>query len=1416
MKHFTHYPWLFLVALLSLCGSVFGQADLSLTMDQANQSPSQYSLYSVTATVSNDGPEAATGVDVQLPIPAGVVYQGGNEYTSSKGNFRTFGSNAGRWRVGSLSSGSSATITINYFLNAPSAATSYAEVSSSDQSDPDSTPGNGNGQVNEDDEASTSGGGPIGQADLQARNLRVLNPSIAAGTNLEYRFNIRNGGTANVPGDFTVKSYISTDNVLSSDDIQDGTITTGNFDAGAAVQNILGASSTNGLAPGNYFVIVFVDADDVVSESNENNNTRVAPFTITGNTGGGDIDLSLALSQNVATPPRYTLYSVTSTVSNAGPQTATGVVVDLPLPAGVVYEGGNEFSASQGSLRTYGGNQGQWNVGSLGASQSATITINYFRTGPTPSDSYAEVLAANQTDSDSTPGNGNGQVNEDDEASTGSVSGPTCAFTATLLSVDCSNAGTPNDTSDDTYSIVISAENPASIAGSWQSTNYPVGAAYGQSIREEIGRISFNPGGQIILADLANSSCRDTLSFTAPAPCSGGSPTGACTFEEPATIDPLDQQFSTDINVKQTANGYELTALSSFNFNNANRRSAVYNFDADGVQVSPTPAVTSFTSTENVTLDFQTTEFIINDFNGGTTTVPFTDPAPAGSPGFYEGGFTARLPDGSGYLVFVRQIELNGANPDVTTLRSFKINNNYQQVGGVTTYPSMPTRYEGATFVAPSGQGNNFFLRIIERGTNNTFVLVDGSYDRLGAVSLGVNGRFFQPFEFQELSDGTFVFVSYFDGADPNRPLQITRYSRNGTSIQSYNSSSSFFVGRDAFQAAVRQDGGFVGISQKNANGSTIEVRNGTGALLAENYLEGLFNIDIAGVTFDNSIFLLANRGTVNGPRVFVKLTELGEQLCNPVYDPCDPPAAEDRNAIVDYTVAPGGIVTVNHSLYGTPGTLTIDGPARIGIQLITPAEFRVNSVVNDRGRIFITGTLRDNVNPGNSQPFVLETDAQSRDLSSFIPTLSRNDLNSFSVIGSLDFATIIVEYFTNGRSYGLAKIQSGQVREDVLQVGDLVTNRVNGAVINEDDDVIYLSYRNGNSDSWPRMRVLSLSDLSTIGEVRLADAIFSSNNGSVTGDTGFPNVLSTGDVAVAFVAFDGNNPQQAAAIVDPLGNLVSTILLPNLLSPQGSTYVATGTTPNGDVRFTNGSTQVALLGNGTVTTCSGGPSQGVDLELTASSGSNQPQIYDTNSITVSVTNAGTQTATGVTVDIPKPADVVYTGGNEFTASQGSLATFGSDQGEWTLGSLAAGETATIVINYFSLSATGYDQFAEVLTQNETDADSNPGNGSGTSANEDDEAFLNLTSGARSALTLNFYPNPAPAGEQIILKHTSSGDVEVPLLVSDLNGRTIFQTSVQFTEGYNVVPVNIGNLSAGVYILSLSDTGLQPTRLVVR
>ena len=297
-----------------------GQIDLWLTLEQLTANPAQWSNYSVKATLRNVGPLTATGVKVKFPKPTGVVYQGGNEYSSSPGIFTPFGDEV--WTVGNLPANGTASLTVNYFLLNTSAPVAYAQVTAHNETDSDSQPNNGTPPtpVQDDEAATTGGGGPTPQPDLTIADLQIPTTSVAAGAILSYNFDAGNAGNAAVPGNFTIKSYISTDNVLSANDLQDGTIPTGNYGVGFSVQNVAGASAIPAsLVAGTYFLIVKIDADNGVSESNENNNTVVKSFTVTGGGGGGN-ECGFLKSYN----PEPTGDVGTTNVKRFGQETASG------------------------------------------------------------------------------------------------------------------------------------------------------------------------------------------------------------------------------------------------------------------------------------------------------------------------------------------------------------------------------------------------------------------------------------------------------------------------------------------------------------------------------------------------------------------------------------------------------------------------------------------------------------------------------------------------------------------------------------------------------------------------------------------------------------------------------------------------------------------------------------------------------------------------------------------------------------------------------------------------------------------------------------------------------------------------------------------------------------------------------------
>ncbi|MFM2268352.1 MAG: hypothetical protein RL757_1793, partial [Bacteroidota bacterium] len=170
---------------------------------------------------------------------------------------------------------------------------------------------------------------PTPQPDLTVSNLSLTTtPPVSAGSVVNYRFNISNIGTAAATGAFNVKAYISRDNVLSADDIQDGIVPTGNLAVGQIVNNVAGASTIpSSLAAGNYYLILKIDSDNQIAESNENNNViaLATPFAVTN--GGAANCLNVfslegfnarnCVRNSFTTPSEFgTLYQYTNNIAD--------------------------------------------------------------------------------------------------------------------------------------------------------------------------------------------------------------------------------------------------------------------------------------------------------------------------------------------------------------------------------------------------------------------------------------------------------------------------------------------------------------------------------------------------------------------------------------------------------------------------------------------------------------------------------------------------------------------------------------------------------------------------------------------------------------------------------------------------------------------------------------------------------------------------------------------------------------------------------------------------------------------------------------------------------------------------------------------------------------------------------------------
>lgn len=92
---------------------------------------------------------------------------------------------------------------------------------------------------------------------------------------------IENSGTAPALGDYMIGVYLSNDNTLDTNDPQIGTIATGNTPL-TPLTTTAGFFVPDNLPSGDYFLIYYIDNQEVISESNEGNNRIFAPFKIKG------------------------------------------------------------------------------------------------------------------------------------------------------------------------------------------------------------------------------------------------------------------------------------------------------------------------------------------------------------------------------------------------------------------------------------------------------------------------------------------------------------------------------------------------------------------------------------------------------------------------------------------------------------------------------------------------------------------------------------------------------------------------------------------------------------------------------------------------------------------------------------------------------------------------------------------------------------------------------------------------------------------------------------------------------------------------------------------------------------------------------------------------------------------------------
>lgn len=326
-------------------------ADLAVTKSVSNPTPNVAETVTFTVTVTNNGPDTATAVELTDTFPAAGLQIVGTP-AASQG---TYAAATGVWDVGTLltGGGNAQTLTIQALVLAPAvntipvAQTNVATVTNSVEPDPD--PGNNTGTATVTPK----------YADLGIKKT-TSNPTPNVGDTVTYTVSLFNLGTAEATGVKVTDTfpanvtYLTHSTAVGTFDSVTGIWDVGTVPLSATVSSpltltiqVLADSATTG------FNVVTITHSDVWDPNNRNNIAKTP-------TTGLEADLILSKTADETRPNVGDTITYTVTVDNAGPSLAQAVIVVDQIPTGTTYVPG---SASDGGTYNPATREVTWSLG---------------------------------------------------------------------------------------------------------------------------------------------------------------------------------------------------------------------------------------------------------------------------------------------------------------------------------------------------------------------------------------------------------------------------------------------------------------------------------------------------------------------------------------------------------------------------------------------------------------------------------------------------------------------------------------------------------------------------------------------------------------------------------------------------------------------------------------------------------------------------------------------------------------------------------------------------------------------------------------------------------------------------------------------------------------------------------------------
>jgi large repetitive protein len=334
-------------------------ADLAVTKTVDKPQPNVGDTITYTVTLTNNGTATATGVEVTDALPANVTFvsatpQSGTTFTPTPAVSPT----GGVWAVPTIAPGASLILTITATADAPGVSFNTVTITKSSTYDPNE--GNNTAKTPTDPQ----------EADLVVTKT-VDNPRPQVGDTVTFTVKLQNLGpntavsvvVADAVTGLTGLQFVSATESAGAYDSATGDWTLGSVASGAVETLTIGATvltPSSGLAPSQTNTAT---ATSTTPDPNPGNNTGAATET--------PLQADLAVFKIVSdpTPNVGDTIEFAIGVANYGPDTATEVVVNDLLPAGVTFV---SYQASQGS---YASGSGVWTIGTVTTADFPVLVI---------------------------------------------------------------------------------------------------------------------------------------------------------------------------------------------------------------------------------------------------------------------------------------------------------------------------------------------------------------------------------------------------------------------------------------------------------------------------------------------------------------------------------------------------------------------------------------------------------------------------------------------------------------------------------------------------------------------------------------------------------------------------------------------------------------------------------------------------------------------------------------------------------------------------------------------------------------------------------------------------------------------------------------------------------------------------------